>query len=196
MKSKISEYQKNNFKIVSKTIFRNSVNFVVALCLLTSVTTFAQEAEKKNYDQGFRLGFGISGGLPLQDPYDYNLGADIRMQYDLSTKYSLTLTTGFSNFFVSGKDNDLGYIPLKGGFKAFVLKDKLYLLAEVGAAFAVTNDYDKTSFLLSPGIGYATETIDISLRYDHYSDFPILDNNTVDKGLGLVALRIAYGFRL
>jgi len=184
-----------------KTILKNSVKLVVAMCLLTTVTAFAQEAEKqepekKNYDQGFRLGFGVSGGLPLQNPYDYNLGADVRLQYDLSTKYSLTLTTGFSNFFVSGKDNDLGYIPVKGGFKAFVLKDKLYLLGEVGAAFAVTNDYDKTSFLLSPGIGYATETIDISLRYDHYSDFPILNNNTVDKGLGLVALRIAYGFRL
>jgi len=179
-----------------KTIFRNSVNFVVAMCLFTTVATFAQEAEKKNYDQGFRLGFGLNGGLPLQDPYDYNIGADVRIQYDLSKRYSLTLTTGFSNFFVSGKDNDLGYIPVKGGFKAFVLKDKLYLLGEVGAAFAVTNDYDKTSFLLSPGIGYATETIDISLRYEHYSDFPILENDIVDKGLGQVALRIAYGFRL
>ncbi|WP_333600574.1 hypothetical protein [Flavobacterium sp.] len=179
-----------------KTIFRNSVKIAVILCLLGSVTTYAQEAEKKNYDQGFRLGFGINGGLPLQDPYDYNLGADVRIQYDLSTRYSLTFTTGFSNFFVSGKDNDLGYIPVKGGFKAFVLKDKLYLLGEVGAAFAVTNGYDKTSFLISPGIGYATEKIDISLRYEHYTDFPVLKNDVEDTGLGQIALRIAYGFRL
>lgn len=179
-----------------KTIVRNSVNFVVALCLFGTFTTFAQEATTKNYDQGFRLGFGLNGGLPLQEPYDYNLGADVRLQYDLSKRYSLTLTTGFSNFFVSGKDNDLGYIPVKGGFKAFVLKDKLYLLGEVGAAFAITNGYDKTSLLVSPGIGYATETIDLSVRYDYHSDFPIIENNTVDKGLGMLALRIAYGFRL
>jgi hypothetical protein len=196
MKSKIHEYPKNNFKIVSKTIVRNSVNFVVALCLFGTVTTHAQETPTKNYDQGFRLGVGLNGGLPLQDPYDYNLGADVRIQYDLSKRYSLTLTTGFSNFFVSGKDNDLGYIPVKGGFKAFVLKDKLYILGEVGAAFAVTNGYDKTSLLVSPGIGYATETIDLSLRYDYHSDFPIIKNNTVNTGLGLIALRIAYGFRL
>ncbi|WP_284652263.1 hypothetical protein [Flavobacterium terrisoli] len=180
-----------------KTIFRNSVKLVAVLCLFISTATFAQEAEKKNYDQGFRLGFGLSGGLPLQDPYEFNIGGDIRLQYDLSTKYSLTFTTGFNNFFVNGDDNDLGYIPVKGGFKAFVLKDKLYLLAEVGAAFAVTNDYDDTSFLLSPGIGYANEYFDASLRYEHYTDFPIVnDNGTADKGLGQIALRFAYGFRL
>jgi hypothetical protein len=185
-----------------KTILRNSVKLVAALCLFITAPTFAQETvatttDTKNYDQGFRLGFGISGGIPLQDPYDFNVGGDIRLQYDLSTRYSLTLTTGFNNFFVDGKDNDLGYIPLKGGFKAFVLKDKLYILGEIGAAFAVTNDYDETSLLLSPGIGYATESIDISLRYEHYSDFLSLnDDETVDKGLGQIALRFAYGFRL
>lgn len=184
-----------------KTIIRNSAKLaVVALCFLTSVTTTAQETvpstNAKNYDQGWRLGFGINGGLPTEDPYDFNLGADVRLQYDITKRYSVTFTTGFSNFFVSGDDNDLGYIPAKAGFKAFVLKDKLYLLGELGAAFAVTNDYDKTSFLFSPGIGYATEYIDISLRYEHYTDFPTVDGTSVDEGLGQVALRFAYGFRL
>ena len=119
----------------------------------------------------------------------------MRLQYDLSTKYSLTFTTGFNNFFIN--DNDLGYIPVKGGFKAFVLKDKLYLLAEIGGAFAVTNDYDKTSLLLSPGVGYANEYFDASLRYEHYTDFPVLnDDGTTGKGLGMIALRLAYGFSL
>ncbi len=180
-----------------KTIVKNALQLVVVLCLLGTTDSFAQEAEKKNYDQGFRLGFGVSGGLPLQDPYNFNLGGDVRIQYDLSTRYSLTFTTGFNNFFVSGDNNDLGYIPVKGGFKAFVLKDKLYLLAEAGAAFAVTNGYDKTSLLLSPGIGYATDKIDISLRYEHYNDFPILrSNDTPGTGLGQIALRFAYGFKL
>lgn len=187
-----------------KITLRNSVKLaVVALCLL-SIPTFAQEngtgpsTETKNYDQGFRLGFGLSGGVPLNaEPYEWNLGADVRLQYDLSTKYSLTFTTGFNNFFINGDDNDLGYIPVKGGFKAFVLKDKLYLLAEAGGAFAVTNDYDETSLLLSPGIGYATEYFDASVRYEHYTDFPKLnDDGTTGKGLGMIALRLAYGFRL
>jgi hypothetical protein len=162
--------------------------------VLGIATTSAQEVQ--NYDQGFRLGVGINGGLPLDNPYDFSLGADARLQYDLSQKYSLTLTTGFSNMFVSGDNNDLGYIPAKAGFKAFVLKDQLYLMGEVGAAFAVTNGYNDTSLLLSPAIGYATDKIDISLRYEHFNDFPVIKNDVVKDGLGQISLRLAYGFKL
>ncbi|MGV9004296.1 hypothetical protein [Flavobacterium sp.] len=173
------------------------VKIVVLLMIFSSTQGYSQQSDTKNYDQGFRLGIGVNVGYPFQDPYDFNLGADARLQYDLSQRYSLTLTTGFSNMFISGKNNDLGYIPVKAGFKAFVLKDQLYLLGEVGAAFAVTNGYDKTSLLLSPGIGYATDKIDISLRYDHFSDFPIqMSNGEVGDGLGLLSLRVAYGFKL
>ena len=98
--------------------------------------------------------------------------------------------------FVSGKNNDLGYIPAKAGFKAFVLKDQLYLMGEVGAAFAVTNGYDKTSLLLSPAIGFATDKIDISLRYEHFNDFPVLKNGLIGDGLGQISLRLAYGFKI
>ncbi|MEC4005717.1 hypothetical protein OX283_013685 [Flavobacterium sp. SUN052] len=171
---------------------------ITLMLLLAGFTkSFAQEKEAtKNYDQGFRLGFGINAGYPFSDPYNFNLGADARIQYDLSKRYSLTLTTGFNNYFVSGDNNDLGYIPLKAGFKAFILKDKLYLMGEAGAAFAVTNGYDKTSFLVSPAIGYATDKIDISLRYEYENDFPVIKNNEVSNGLGQISLRLAYGFKL
>jgi hypothetical protein len=43
-------------------------------------------------------------------------------------------------------------------------------MGEAGAAFAVTNDYKQT-LILAPSIGYATKYIDVSLRYEHYSDF-------------------------
>lgn len=177
---------------------KNTINFktvITAIAILLGIaTTSAQEV--KNYDQGFRLGFGINAGLPLDDPYDYNLGADARLQYDLSQRYSLTLTTGFNNMFVSGDNNDLGYIPAKAGFKAFVLKDQLYLMGEVGAAFAVTNGYNKTSLLLSPAIGYSNDKIDISLRYEHFNDFPVVKNDVTKDGLGQISLRLAYGFKL
>ncbi|MGC4039262.1 MAG: hypothetical protein QM710_00275 [Flavobacterium sp.] len=198
MKSKIHEYQKNNFKIVSKTILRNSVKLaVVALYLLGSFKASAQEttttatSSTANYDQGWRLGFGLTGGVPLDaDPYEWNLGGDVRLQYDLSVRYSLTMTAGFNNFFINGDSKDFGYIPAKVGFKAFVLKDKLYLIGEVGGAWAVTNDYDDSSLLLSPGIGYANKYFDASIRYEHYTDFPKLNNDgTTSKGLGMIALR-------
>ncbi len=155
-----------------------------------------------NYDQGFRLGFGINAGYVFDDPYDFALGGDIRLQYDLTQRYSLTLTTGFTNLFAGDDVKDLGFIPVKAGFKAFIWEDQFYLLGEAGAGFAVTNrDYYEgtsgTSLILSPGIGYATKYIDLSLRYEHYTDFPTINSNgTVGEGTGQLALRLAYGFKL
>lgn len=171
---------------------------VFTISMLFANSSNAQEVENtKNYDQGFKLGIGINGGYAFADPYKLALGADARLQYDLSKRYSITLTSGFTNLFVDGKDNDLGFIPVKAGFKAFVWEDQFYVMGEAGAAFAVTNNYDKTSFLLSPSIGYATKHIDLSLRYEHYSDFVKLNSNgTLGTGFGQIALRVAYGFDL
>ena len=163
------------------------------------------QAQETNYNQGFRLGFGANAGYSTNDPYKLSLGADVRGQYDLSKRYSLTLTTGYTNLFVSKADvfpgqaegKDLGIIPAKAGFKAFVWNDQFYLMGEAGAAFSVANNYNKTSLLLSPSIGYATKYVDISLRYEHYNDFARLNNNgSVGKGIGQVGVRLAYGFDL
>lgn len=173
--------------------------FVLAVSTLFASNVQAQEkTEATNYDQGFRLGVGLNAGYATQDPYKLALGADARIQYDLSKRYSLTLTTGFSNLFVSEADgSDLGFIPAKAGFKAFVWNDQFYVMGEAGAAFAVTNGYNKTSFLVAPSIGYATKYIDVSVHYEHYSDFAKINNNgTVGKGVGQVGVRLAYGFKL
>ena len=167
-----------------------------AIAMLFAGTVNAQETlpeSAENYDQGFRLGFGINGGYVFQDPYDFALGADARLQYDLSERTSLTLTTGFTNLFIGDDVKDLGFIPVKAGFKGFIWEDQFYLLGEVGAGFAVTNGYDDTTLILSPGIGWASKYIDLSLRYEHYTNFMDVDG---DKGVGQLALRVAYGFKL
>lgn len=174
--------------------------FICAITIAFTATTNAQDNKATNYDQGFRLGFGINGGYVFDDPYDFALGADARIQYDLSKRYSITLTTGFTNLFVTGKDNDLGFIPLKAGFKGFFWEDQFYAMGEAGAAFAVTNGYDQTSLILAPSIGYANKYFDVSLRYEYYSDFPIVKtngiNNAFGEGTGQLAIRLAYGFKL
>jgi hypothetical protein len=161
--------------------------FVAAIAMLYTTTSTAQTSEASNYNQKFKLGFGISGGIPTDgDDYDWALGGDVRLQYDLSKRTSLTLTTGFTNLFVGDDAPDLGFIPAKAGFKAFVWEDQFYVMGEVGAGFAVTNGYNETSFLWAPSIGYATKHLDISLRYEDYDKF-----NT-----NQIALRLAYGFEL
>ncbi len=168
-----------------------------AFSLFFSATSFAQDSATENYDQGFRLGFGANAGYVFDDPYDFSLGADARLQYDISQRYSFVLTTGFTNLFIGDDIKDLGFIPAKVGFKAFVWEDRFYVLAEAGAAFAVTNGYDQTSLILAPGIGYANKSFDLSLRYEHYNDFPTLNSNgTMGEGTGQLALRMAYGFKI
>jgi hypothetical protein len=178
------------------------IQFVLALAIsmMFANNSNAQDtpAAAANYDQGFRLGIGLNAGYAVHDPYKLALGADARLQYDLSKRYSVTLTTGFTNLFVSKVDgSDLGFIPAKAGFKAFVWNDEFYVMGEAGAAFAVTNGNNQTSLLLAPSIGYATKYIDISLRYEHYNDFARINNNgSAGKGVGQVGVRLAYGFEL
>ncbi|HEX8270374.1 MAG TPA: hypothetical protein VF581_10825 [Flavobacterium sp.] len=189
---------------------------LAALSVFFTVNVNAQDAatasDPENYDQGFRLGFGANIGYVFDDPYELALGADVRLQYDLSQRYSFTLTTGFTNLFareyeINGFEvdpKDLGFIPVKVGFKGFIWEDSFYLLGEVGAGFAVTNrdEYEgtnDTTLILAPGIGYANKYFDLSLRYEHYSDFPTANfnsNGTIDEGTGQLALRVAYGFKL
>lgn len=191
-----------------KTTTKIKTVLLVAVAAIFSNTAVAQETKTEtNYDQGFRLGVGLNAGYATQDPYKLALGGDVRLQYDLSQRYSLTLTTGYTNLFVSKADvfptqiegKDLGFIPAKAGFKAFIWDDQFYVMGEAGAAFSVTNSngYNKTSLLLAPSIGYATKYVDISVHYEHYSDFAKINNNgTIGKGVGQVGVRLAYGFKL
>ncbi|MCF6140457.1 hypothetical protein L1S34_04090 [Flavobacterium sp. K77] len=187
-----------------------TTGILAAAAFIFTATTQAQETKNAatNYDQGFRLGVGLNAGYSTNDPYKLALGADVRGQYDLSKRYSLTLTTGYTNLFQSKADGfpgqtegkDLGLIPAKAGFKAFIWDDQFYVMGEAGAAFAVSNvdnTRDKTSLLLSPSIGYATKYIDVSLNYTHYNHLDRLNNNgTVGRGVGQVGVRLAYGFKL
>jgi hypothetical protein len=172
------------------------INQLLAIAVLLLISINAN-AQKNIYKQGFRLGFGLNTGYVLNKPFGFGLGADARLQFDLSKRYSIALTTGFTNFFVAGNNNDLGFVPVKLGFKAFIWNDQFYVIGEGGAAFAITNDFNKNSVIIAPGIGFATKIIDLSIRYEHYPAFPILfSDDSLGQGNGQLVLRLAYGFKL
>ncbi|MGX7668249.1 hypothetical protein [Flavobacterium pedocola] len=165
-----------------------TVKKLLALTLTTAAMAFsthsnAQETKPKpEYLHHWRLGFGLNGGIPMNNSYNFSLGADGRLQYDFTTKTSLAVTTGYTHLFSTG--DDAGFIPAKLGFKAF-LGDQIYVLGEAGGAFGITKELGN-SFLLAPGIGVATKHIDISLRYENYSGYDT----------GQISMRLAYGFKI
>ena len=75
-----------------KVTERIKIVMVAAIAILFANYSTAQESSSsQNYDQGFRLGIGITGGYAVHDPYKLALGADARLQYDLSKRYHLIL---------------------------------------------------------------------------------------------------------
>ena len=146
-----------------------------------------------------RFGIGLEVGAPTGNAHDaskFELGGTARLQYGVSNDLALTLTSGYYNFFASQYAKDLGgrslgMVPVKAGIKAFV-GNGFYFSGEVGAGFEVHPIFEggdkNTKLILSPGVGYATKSWDVGVRYENYSG----QNNNY----GLVGLRLAYGFGL
>jgi len=163
---------------------------VAAVGLFFSTNVNAQESRK--------FGIGLSLGVPTTDFYSFAIGADARMQFDLTKRLSVPVAAGYNHYIA--KDNasnlpDYGYIPVKTGLKYFFdpSGSGLYAMGEVGAAFGVTSDA-KTTFLYAPTVGYSFSSgLDLGVRYEN-------TGRGVDRvgapEMGQVALRIAYGFKL
>lgn len=171
------------------------IKILVILCVFYYANDVkAQDANK--YTRNFKLGVGLNTGLPFNDPYSFNLGADARLQYNISENYSICLTTGYNNLFLKDNGGDLGYVPVKVGYKTFLFSNEFYVMGEFGGAFTTTKDISKNSVLFCPSIGYATKYVDISLRYENLKDIAIIKDGVADNGLSQIMLRLAYGFDL
>ncbi|CAM3601275.1 hypothetical protein FLGE108171_05290 [Flavobacterium gelidilacus] len=175
---------------------KNITKFSVLVCLLLIVNSMYSQENVEKYERNFKFGIGLNSGLPFNDPYEFNLGGDVRLQYNISETYSLSFTTGFNNLYVKDDGKSFNYIPIKVGYKTFLFSNEFYVMGEIGAALSVTDEYDQNSMLFAPSLGYATKYIDISVRYEFLKDFPIVKDNAADHGLGQIMLRLAYGFDL
>src|ERR1700743_689184 len=79
---------------------------VVAVAILFGTNVNAQTTTTTTTSSSstpWRLGFGIEGGIPTGDAHPasgFELGGSARLQYGLSDAFDLTLTSGYSNFFI------------------------------------------------------------------------------------------------
>ena len=184
------------------TTMKKSTNFIAAALTAAAIflgsTVKAQTVPK----DALRFGIGVEGLLPtgnLHDISNVGIGGTARLQYGIADNLALTLTSGYYNFFGKKIGNtdikypSFGMVPVKAGIKAF-FTNNLYFGAEAGAGFETKDFYadaegkKNTKLILAPGIGYASKSWDVGVRYENYSG---QDNN-----YGTVGLRIAYGFGL
>jgi hypothetical protein len=149
----------------------------------------------------WRFGIGLEAGIPTGNASDFSnfeLGGTVRLQYDASSNFAWTLTSGYYNMFgktvteatpggvFTGKAADLGIVPLKVGFKAF-FAPTWYFGGEAGAGFETVSG-GNTKLILSPALGYANKTWDVGVRYENFSG--------QNDSYGLLGLRVAYAFGL
>jgi len=149
----------------------------------------AQTAPTTTTPNPWRFGIGLEAGVPTGNANtisSFELGGTARLQYDMTSHFAWTLTSGYYNMF--GKDgySGLGLVPVKLGIKEF-FAPQFYFGAEAGAAFETSQSKD-TKLDLSPTLGWANHTWDVGVRYENFSG--------QGNSYGLVGLRVAYAFGL
>jgi hypothetical protein len=175
---------------------------IMAIAVAAIAIFFTTQVKAQTVDPNkWRLGIGIEGGIPtgnITSFSNFDLGGTLRLQYGFTKDLALTLTSGYYDYFAksqtitvdgvsaTGTPSNLGMVPVKAGLKYF-FAPSIYLSGEAGAGFE-TNYNKDTKLILSPGLGWASKSWDVGVRYENYSG--------QGDNFGTVALRIAYGFSL
>jgi hypothetical protein len=160
-------------------------------------TTNAVKAQSTTPPNAWRFGVGVEAGVPTGDLRNFShfaLGGTARLQYGISKSVAFTATSGYYNLFsrnytvgnVNVNPKDQGIVPLKAGIKAYA-GSGFYVAGEVGAGFE-TQYAKNTKLILAPGIGYSWSNVDLGVRYERFSG--------QSDNYGMVAARLAYGFKL
>jgi hypothetical protein len=151
-----------------------------------AIIVFTLIVNQSSAQNAWRLGIAGNAGIASNKIYGLVLGADVRLQTKFDERNLFILTSGLTHFFDTQKTIDgFTYVPLKAGFKTFFVP-KLYVAAEAGVGFGLNKGSD-ASFLWSPSFGYSGKKLDVSIKYEDFTEV---------KYLQQVALRIAYGFKL
>lgn len=166
--------------------------FTIAFIILAGFAT-------KSHAQGFKLGLGVEGALPvgaLKSAYNVGAGLTVRAAFSLDASSAITLTTGAIAFLPKDLSN-LGLdtkaqlnIPVKAGYK-YNVGGPVYVIGEAGATIVRSYYSDSngdlqsvggTHFTYAPGVGVNLGGFDASLRYEGY------------QGAGFIGLRLGFNF--
>jgi hypothetical protein len=186
---------------------------VASFAVASLFTANQVSAQTTTPASAWRFGIGVEGLFPtggqLKDISNAGIGGTARLQYGINNTVAFTLTSGYYNYFgkeysrvitptstVTYKAVDFGMVPVKAGIKAYV-GSGFYVAGEVGAGFETKDAYrgatgefngKATKLILAPSVGYSWTNVDLGVRYENFSG----QNNNY----GMVAARLAYGFKL
>jgi len=172
---------------------KNTIKWIASVATAAAIfftgNVYAQTTPTTTDTNPWRFGIGLEAGVPTGNANtisNFELGGTARLQYDMTSHFAWTLTSGYYNMFAKDGYSSLGLVPVKLGIKEF-FAPKFYFGAEAGAAFETDQSKD-TKLDLSPTLGWANHTWDVGVRYENFSG---QGNN-----YGLVGLRVAYAFGL
>jgi hypothetical protein len=175
-----------------------TISKLIAVAFTATALFFTTNAKAQTTPaDAFRFSIGLESGIPtgnLRIGSNFSLGGTARIQYGVTDNFALTLTSGAFHFLskdipgTNTKYDSFGVIPIKAGVKEFFVPN-FYVGAEAGVGIEETDSgVGNTKLILSPALGYANKHWDVGFHYESFTG--------QNDPYGLVALRIAYGFKL
>ncbi|HEY9001664.1 MAG TPA: hypothetical protein VIM89_09955 [Mucilaginibacter sp.] len=159
-----------------------------------AISSFAQSKSDSlsSAHKGTKFSIGADAGIPVGDAstgFNFVLGGSAKLEVPTSPSTYLTVTAGYSAFFVKGFLKDLGapstsgFVPVKAGLKVYT--DNFFVEAQAGIVWSTENGGGH-AFAWSPGIGYTFNNgFEVGARYEGWSN-----GGTV----GQISARLAYRF--
>lgn len=175
---------------------------LVLACLLTATFSVAAYAQQG----AIHINGGVDGAFPLGDfgeGYGMGFGATVKGLYGISDAGQVGLTLGYIGFgskedLGEGNSASFGVIPIlalyRHHFGSLYVEPQIGLSANrskvsiSGAGMDFGGTASTTSLGYAVGIGYLLGNIDLSARYQGFSQG--------GSGAGFAGLRVAYNFSL
>ena len=139
-----------------------------------------------------RLNIGVDAGLPtgsVSEVYNFVLGGSAKLEVPTITDTYLTITAGYTAFFIKGSLKSNGapstsnFVPLKAGVKIYT--DNFFFEPQAGIVWSTEHDGGH-AFAWSPGIGYSLNNgLEFGARYEGWTN---------GGTIGQISARIAYRF--
>jgi len=158
----------------------------ITVALLTFFCAFKSKAQIFGNNERYssyvsHVNVGVNGYFnmnPGQKTYNPGFGVDLKYQYDVTANLGVTAGVGYSVVTINSKTaysatkSDLKFLPIRLGAKAYFLPE-FYLGGELGVTYLKpglgSNTESKLGKFFAPQVGYETNHLDFSFRYENTS---------------------------